>query len=545
MLQIALQTPDVTGGTSPAATAKNRAFIARQPSTAPKSILRDTAYGRSHAPAATAQAAATHRRTSGVPATPEPECVSPTTSNTSIPPEILPQHPTEGNSDPRDRRQADHAGFEPAPHEVKDHAGQQPMVRAATAWQTAWTEELQAAASFDEFDLLVDRLIQDLSAEITPRRSSNQENAPPAHRTPAPNHNTTTRGARSRDASCRYDPAAASRIQKLYRANHSKATREILDEPSPYCTIPSENLYSYFKDVFNCIAWNDAQHPQCLRPLPRVDEAGVLETDYTPKEVMARLSKTKNTAPGKGGIPYSSMKKQDPGCLVLAMLFNQCKRFCRTPSSWKKTMMVLVYKKGERNDPSNWRPISLCSMTYKLYASCLASRITECSMSGGAISAIQKGFMSCERCYEHNFVLQATIEMARRALRQCTVAWLDLANAFWVHAPPPHLCHAPGVWDARELPSCDPRGVQGMQHHHSLVEGETAKIPIRSGVKQGCPLSPIIFNLAMEPLLRAISNGTDDFNLHRERVSVLAYSDDLVLTADDPENLQRMLDASS
>ncbi|CAM4507303.1 unnamed protein product [Caretta caretta] len=77
------------------------------------------------------------------------------------------------------------------------------------------------------------------------------------------------------------------------------------------------------------------------------------------------------------------------------------------------------------------------------------------------------------------------------------------------------------------------------------VEGETAEIPIRSGVKQGCPLSHIIFNLAMEPLLRAISNGTDGFNLHGERVSVLAYVDDLVLTVDHPESVQHMLDATS
>ncbi|CAM2100506.1 unnamed protein product [Caretta caretta] len=158
MPQIALQTPEVTGGTSPAATPKHQAFIARWPSAAPKSILQDTAYGRFHAPAATAQAAATHRRTSGVPATPEPDRISPTTSNASIPPEIPPQHPTEGNPDPRDRWQADHTGFEPAPDKVEVHEGQQPMVRAATPWQTAWTEELQVAASFDDFGLLVDRL---------------------------------------------------------------------------------------------------------------------------------------------------------------------------------------------------------------------------------------------------------------------------------------------------------------------------------------------------------------------------------------------------
>ncbi|CAM5097670.1 unnamed protein product [Natator depressus] len=49
----------------------------------------------------------------------------------------------------------------------------------------------------------------------------------------------------------------------------------------------------------------------------------------------------------------------------------------------------------------------------------------------------------------------------------------------------------------------------------------------------------------MELLLQAISNGTDGFNLHGERVSVLAYADDLVLTADDPKSLRGMLDATS
>ncbi|CAM2120206.1 unnamed protein product [Caretta caretta] len=128
------------------ATPKHQAFIARW------TILRDTAYGRSHAPAATAQAAATHRRIGNVPATPELDRVSPTTSNASILPEI----PTEGNPDSQDRRQADQAaGSKPAPDEVEGPEGQWPMVRAATPWQTAWTEELQAAATFDDFDLLV------------------------------------------------------------------------------------------------------------------------------------------------------------------------------------------------------------------------------------------------------------------------------------------------------------------------------------------------------------------------------------------------------
>ncbi|CAM5106671.1 unnamed protein product [Natator depressus] len=208
-------------------------------------------------------------------------------------------------------------------------------------------------------------------------------------------------------------------------------------------------------------------------------------------------------------------------------------------------MTVLVYKKGKRDDPSNWRPISLCSTMYKLYASCLPSRITEWSVSRGAISSTQKGFMSCEGCYEYNFVLQTIIKTARRTWRQCTVAWLDLANAFG-SMPHHHIFATLQEFGMLENFLHVIREVyEGCSTTIRSVEGETAEIPTRNGVKQGCPLSPIIFNFAMEPLLRAISNGADGFNLHGERVSVLAYANDLALTADDPENLQRMLDATS
>jgi hypothetical protein len=34
--------------------------------------------------------------------------------------------------------------------------------------------------------------------------------------------------------------------------------------------------------------------------------------------------------------------------------------------------------------------------------------------------------------------------------------------------------------------------------------GLTAPIPVSAGVKQGCPLSPVVFDLAMEPIIRAV-----------------------------------------
>lgn len=51
-------------------------------------------------------------------------------------------------------------------------------------------------------------------------------------------------------------------------------------------------------------------------------------------------------------------------------------------------------------------------------------------MSEKVISLSQKGFLSRVGCYEHNFVLQMSLDDAQRARRQCMVAWLDNSNAF-------------------------------------------------------------------------------------------------------------------
>ncbi|XP_030406028.1 uncharacterized protein LOC115645479 [Gopherus evgoodei] len=488
---------------------------------------------------ATPRAMTTRERPDADAAPAEPSRAPPT-SNATTPPTAMPRGPTERSPELQGRRPAGQTA-NPLPARTEEPEDRQPTIRPATPWQAAWIEKLRATASFEEFDQLINELTCELSTEIVSRRTPNQEAARPTSRRPAPNRDATTRGAGRRNPSHRYNLAAASQIQKMYRTNRLKAMRKVLDGPSSYCTIPPERLYRYFLEVFADKPRNDVQRPECLHPLPRITNADGLEADFTPKEVMARLSRTKNTAPGKDGIPYSLLKKRDPGCHVLSGIFNLCRCFGRPPTSWKKAMTVLIYKKGERDDPSNWRPISLCSTMYKLYASCLAARITEWATTGGAISPAQKGFMPSEGCYEHNFLLQTVLQTTRRAHNQCAIAWLDLANAF---GSIPHH-HIFSTLREFGMPETFLRLIRELYKGCSTtirsVEGETAEIPIRSGVKQGCPLSPIIFSLAMEPLLRAISDGADGFDLHGERVNVLAYADDLVLIADDPERLQGML----
>ena len=68
----------------------------------------------------------------------------------------------------------------------------------------------------------------------------------------------------------------------------------------------------------------------------------------------------------------------------------------------------------------------------------------------------------------------------------------------------------------------------------------TSDIPCERGVKQGCPLSPILFDLALEQLVRAV-DSTAGCNFGRGEVTILAYADDLCLVTETSQQLQALL----
>ena len=69
----------------------------------------------------------------------------------------------------------------------------------------------------------------------------------------------------------------------------------------------------------------------------------------------------------------------------------------------------------------------------------------------------------------------------------------------------------------------------------------TGEIKINAGVKQGCPLSPLLFNLVMNILVVQLEQSNLGYKLKNERVSVLAFADDLVLISESDFGMKRML----
>ncbi|XP_031782201.1 uncharacterized protein LOC116416772 [Nasonia vitripennis] len=280
------------------------------------------------------------------------------------------------------------------------------------------------------------------------------------------------------------------------------------------------------------------------REEPTAASGEALCTPITREEVFRRLKGRNNTSPGPDGITYRDLAKADPGAHVLAALYNSIWRIEATPALWGVSNTTLIYKKGDAMDISNWRPISLGDTVPKLFAAILAYRIKRWAVANGRYSAYQKGFLEFEGCYEHNFVLQEAIREAKGGRKELVVAWLDLASAF---TSVPHSSILQAL-EGHGLPSKARNIISslytGMTTRFHTAEGPTDPILIQSGVRQGCPLSPGVFNLTLEVVLREIQRTGEGYTIEGRRISHLAYADDVAILADSPAGMRRLLFAA-
>lgn len=331
-------------------------------------------------------------------------------------------------------------------------------------------------------------------------------------------------------------------IQRIYRTNRRKAVRLITTGEGERCKIPKATIQAHFTERMK--QRNGDLTAVDSIPAPPENRPNIDLSPFTTDEIERRLASAENTSPGKDGIAYRHWKKADPGCRVLTGIFNICLKARQIPASWKASRSILIPKPGDSNIILNWRNITLCLTLYKLYTGCLASRLRTWCIDNKVTNPGQKCSLPNDGVVEHNYLLQHYFDTTRRENQELFVAFLDLSDAFGSVPHPIIKASLERQGAGSDFIDIVSDLLIGCTTNFCTNEGDTEAIPVECGVRQGCPISGLLFNLAIEPLLHAISNTGQQQDPEHQH-PCLAYADDITIIARQEEHLQNSLNIAN
>ena len=193
--------------------------------------------------------------------------------------------------------------------------------------------------------------------------------------------------------------------------------------------------------------------------------------------------------------------------------------------------------------------LAVSSVLYRLYANALRTPVTDWCVAEGKVPPEQFGFYPGRDTAQPSFVLRHVCHSAKWAKRKGERANSRVYAAFMDFSAAYDTIDRQRLWQHLEgigMPHWMLGAVKAMyaQDAYMFVDGERRSGLIRptKGVKQGCPLSPLLFSLYINdlgPRFRA-SEGARIFGSAR-RASHMFYADDLVLLAESALDLQHML----
>ena len=257
------------------------------------------------------------------------------------------------------------------------------------------------------------------------------------------------------------------------------------------------------------------------------------------RDILRRLRN--NKAPGEDGIPAEVYKAMpDVFALWVHRVFNAVWLSETYPADWSEAIQLLFFKNGNRKLCSNYRGISLIVVVAKAFAVLLLWRFQRDRDLRTRPS--QSGFRPGRGCVDQIFSLQRTLEQ-RWAYQQPTVlCFVDFAASF-------DTVDNGALWRIMRgdgMPEKLLRLVKGYyQSTRARIRAygeESETFEVKTGVGQGCALSPTLFNYAIDYILdRALQDYAGVEVGRNVRVSDLVYADDIVLVGSNCDNVQAAL----
>ena len=297
-----------------------------------------------------------------------------------------------------------------------------------------------------------------------------------------------------------------------------------------------------------------------ISDLPVMEELDALPTKEELGKAIDHLASRK--APGSDGIPAEVLKSGKPVLLQpLHDLLCQCWEEGYIPQDMRDAKIVTLYKnKGDRSDCNSYRGISLLSVTGKVFARVVLTRLQ--TLASRVYPESQCGFRAGRSTVDMVFSLRQLQEKCQEQQMPLYLAFIDLTKAF-------DLVSRSGLYRLLQKIGCPSHLLAVIisfhENMHSTVcfNGATSEaFPVSSGVKQGCVLAPTLFGIFFSMLLQYafkdcregvyIRTRADGrlFNIARLRAKTkvtevlireMLFADDAALTAHTEHGLQQLV----
>ncbi|XP_052743893.1 uncharacterized protein LOC128199241 [Bicyclus anynana] len=195
---------------------------------------------------------------------------------------------------------------------------------------------------------------------------------------------------------------------------------------------------SYYKKLYECTRVEEEIEMLEMSTVPSIMQEEVEFALETQKD---------DKAPGPDGISNELLKQTKQVITpILKEIFNDITNSESIPQQWTESNIILLYKKGDQYDIGNYRPISLMSNVYKIFAKIILKRIERKLDEQQPVE--QAGFRKEYSVLDHIHAVRQIIEKYGEYQLKYYIAFVDYSKAF------DSLLHTK-IWVALNDQGCD------------------------------------------------------------------------------------------
>ena len=327
----------------------------------------------------------------------------------------------------------------------------------------------------------------------------------------------------------------------IIKQMREKETNNTISNPENFKTF-FENLFSP-DDNKELSTEQKQMEKEVFELLQNRENISQIKNPFTLKELKEAIIKLKNKkASGPDGI-LAEMIKSSPEKLqnIILYLINKVVITCYYPKKWAEAITSLILKEGDEEDPNNYRAITVASAISKLLAIMLDNRLESFIRDNKLMTPLQIGFEKKARPADHLFVLKNLIDTYATNNKKLYACFIDFQKAYdsvWrIGLYYKLIKSGVDIEMVRLLKNMYDKTTQTLKINGKL----TLPFKTSKGVRQGCVLSPRLFNLFINDIPEIFDEQCDPVKLGTINLQCLLYADDIVVFSETKNGLQRCM----